>query len=378
MLRGNRLLRSAACLAALASTGSALAAVQTTVIATGLVSPRGIGFAPNGELYVTEAGSGGPGTPCTPPPDPGLPRCYGETGALTRVDTAGAPSPATSWVRVVTGLPSVAAQPPGSGFAQGPADVSFHGMQAHVILGWGGNPALRDGMGPKSNLLGSLLRALPNGRYDVIADITVNEVSDNPAGGAVDTNPYGVVALPGRRVVADAGSNALVEVGPSGSGPTIAATKTLWVAPPVPVPGGTRESVPTSVVQGPDGWLYVGELTGGPFFRGVARVHRVSPDGSMSEVYATGLTAIVDIAFGPDGALYVVEIASGFVAPSGPGPGLGAGRLKRIPPGGGAAEVIVDGLVFPAGVAVGPDGALYVTNRGVAPGGGEVLRITTL
>lgn len=374
MRRGKNLVRVSACIAALASAGSALAGVDTKVIANGLASPRGIGFAPTGELYVTEAGSGGPGTVCTPPPDPGLPRCYGETGALTRIDTSGDIAP----VRVVTGLPSVAAQPPGSGFAQGPVDVSFHGMQAHVILGWGGNPSLRAGMGPKSMMLGSLIRALPNGRYDVITDVTQNEVRDNPAGGNVDTNPYGVVALPGRRVVADAGSNALVEVGPSGSGPTIAATKTLWVAPPVPVPGGTRESVPTSVVQGPDGWLYVGELTGGPFFRGVARVHRVSPDGSMSEVYATGLTAIVDIAFGPDGALYVVEIASGFVAPSGPGPGLGAGRLKRIPPGGGAAEVIVDGLVFPAGVAVGPDGALYVTNRGVAPGGGEVLRITTL
>jgi len=36
---------------------------------------------------------------------------------------------------------------------------------------------------------------------------------------------------------------------------------------------------------------------------------------------------------------------------------------------------VLDGLVFPAGVAVGPDGALYVSNFGIVPGGGEVLRV---
>jgi len=32
-------------------------------------------------------------------------------------------------------------------------------------------------------------------------------------------------------------------------------------------------------------------------------------------------------------------------------------------------------LVFPTSVAVGPDGTLYVTNRGRSVGTGEVLRL---
>lgn len=63
----------------------------------------------------------------------------------------------------------------------------------------------------------------------------------------------------------------------------------------------------------------------------------------------SGLTAVVDIAFEHAGTLYVVEIASGFVPPAGD---------------------------CNPGVAVGPDGALYLTNFGIFPGGGAVLRIT--
>jgi hypothetical protein len=36
----------------------------------------------------------------------------------------------------------------------------------------------------------------------------------------------------------------------------------------------------------------------------------------------------------------------------------------------------LDGLVFPAGVTVGADGAVYLSNFGIFPGGGQVLRVT--
>jgi hypothetical protein len=355
--------------AALALLVSLPAGAQTVqVVAQGLDNPRGLGFAPNGELYVAEAGSGGTGA-CRPSPD-GQPVdvCYGETGALTRIDPQGLLPP----VRVFQNLPSMAAA---GGFAasSGPVDVDFFGMAAYVVMGWGGDPALRNGIGAKSELFGTILRALPNGQYRAVVDVSGNESRHNPAGGRIDSNPYGIAALPGRRVVADAGANALIAFSAS-DGLDNVADHTLAVLPPTAF--GT-EPVPTTVVAGPDGYLYVGQLTGAPFFRGSSTIWRISPQGGAAEPYVTGLTAVVDIAFDHAGTLYVIEIASGFVPPpAGDGnPGVGNGRLLRIRQG-GAPEVLLSGLVFPAGVAVGPDNALYVTNFGIFPDGGQVLRIT--
>jgi sugar lactone lactonase YvrE len=140
---------------------------------------------------------------------------------------------------------------------------------------------------------------------------------------------------------------------------------------------GFREAVPTSVAEGPDGALYVGLLTGFPFNQGTASVLRYESDGSGVSTFASGLTAVVDVAFDAGGALYVLETASGHPGPFPPGPpqpGLGAGRLKRQCPG-GAPELLVDGLTFPGGVAIGADGAAYITNFGTSATAGEVLRL---
>lgn len=328
-------------------------------IATGLSNPRGIAFAPNGALYVVEAGSGGPG-PCIPSPvPPPRQRCFGLTGAVTKI------LPDGSLKRVVTGLPSMAL--PDGTAEGGPARLSFQGAAAYVTMGLGGNPAaVRTALGGQGDLFGTLLRVTPSGKYQVVGDIAAHEATTNPAGGAVDSNPYGVVALAGRRVVADAGANALIEVRADGS------TRTFAVPPALT---GGREAVPTSVTEGPDGALYVGLLTGFPFFRSSASVLRIATDGSGIGTYAAGFTAIVDIAFDAGGALYVLETASGQVPPfPPPNPGLGAGRLKRLCPG-GAPTVLLNGLTFPGGVVIGSDNAAYITNFGTSATAGEVLRL---
>ncbi len=341
---------------ALAPTALSADVGNATTIASGLANPRGIGFAPNGALYVAEAGRGGPG-PCIPSPVfPNPPRCYGETGALTRI------IPGVGFQRVVTGLPSLVL---GNGTVEGgPVDVSFLGSAPTVVIGIGGDPtAVRAALPAKAALLGTMLHATPSGVYKVVADVAAHEVANNPGGGAVDSNPYGVLAQPGRRIVADAGGNSIIEVLANGRTRTFA------------VPGAPgAQTVPTSVAEGPDGAIYVGQLTGFPFFRGAASVLRISSDGGSVTTFASGFTAIVDIAFDTGGALYVLEVASGQVAPfPPPNPGLGIGRLKRQCPG-APPVVLLDGLTFPGGVAIGPDGAAYVTNFGTSASG-EVLRL---
>jgi hypothetical protein len=136
----------------------------------------------------------------------------------------------------------------------------------------------------------------------------------------------------------------------------------LHVFDDIVLPNGTTiDAVPTNMVFGPDGALYVSTLTGVPFPEGAATVWRW--DGVQVTPYAEGLTAAIDLGFGSDGSLYVVEMRSVI--------GL-SGRVLRIAPG-GARTVVADGLDFPTGIAVGHR-AFYVTNHGISPGTGEVLR----
>jgi hypothetical protein len=87
----------------------------------------------------------------------------------------------------------------------------------------------------------------------------------------------------------------------------------------------------------------------------------------------SGFTNIIDLTFGADGSLYVLQISrDGLASPTGPVPGA----LIRIDPVTSMRTTIVsDGLNFPGGVVTGPDGAIYVTNFGTSAGGGQVLRI---
>jgi hypothetical protein len=340
------------------------------VIAQGLDNPRGLNFGPEGNLYVAEAGTGGSG-PCFTTSEPAF-VCYGATGAITRLN----PSVPGSQTRIITGLPSLAPPPGAQGAgarASGPQDVGFQGRgNGYVTIGLGSNPASRIDLGSVGAQFGQLLRFQPNGKYKFDADLAAFEGLANPDGVQIDSNPCGLLRLPGRQVYTDAGGNALNAVAANGSISNLAVFPTRNMQNPFAPPGVMvpMQAVPTTVTTGPDGALYVGQLTGFPFPQGGARVYRVPEAGGTPDIYADGFTNIIDIAFGPDGSLYVLEIyANGLLS------GDETGALIRVAKDGTKTTIASEGLVTPGGVAVGPDGALYVTNHAISPGGGEVLKI---
>jgi hypothetical protein len=141
------------------------------------------------------------------------------------------------------------------------------------------------------------------------------------------------------------------------------------------------------VPVGPDRAYYVGELTGVPFATGAARIYRVV-HGEEPEVFLEGFTTIIDLAFGPDGSLYVLQHSSAgpfFAAP---------GSLVRVAPD-GTRTTILSELTRPTGLVIGRMGhrhghgdvwdddgeeddderlVFYISNRGTSAGIGEVIR----
>jgi glucose/arabinose dehydrogenase len=324
---------------------------QVTVIASGLDNPRGLAFGPEGALYVAEAGEGGDG-PCVPGPFGG-PVCYGPSGAVTRILDG-------EQEQYATGLSSYAS--PEGGQAFGPQDVAFRGRGgAYVPVGVCFQP---------NDSCGRLIHVAASGKWRAVADILAWEIENNPDGAHDgESNPYAALALPGERIVADAAGNTLLRVAPNGQISMLALFPARMVEGPEPGSQILMDSVPTSVAVGPDGAYYVSELTGFPFPLGGARIYRVEP-GETPEIYADGFTNVIDIAFENDGSLLVLEIAKNSMISGDP-----AGALIRLYPDGSRETLLEEGLTSPTAVAIGDDGAIYISNYGQNADIGEVLRI---
>ncbi|HEX7572753.1 MAG TPA: ScyD/ScyE family protein, partial [Bacteroidota bacterium] len=86
----------------------------------------------------------------------------------------------------------------------------------------------------------------------------------------------------------------------------------------------------------------------------------------------TGFTTVLGLAFDQEGRLYVLENTTG-----NPFPTPGTGTIVRLNKG-SKRDTIATGLFLPTAMTMGPDGDLYVSNKGFGPpipGFGEILRI---
>lgn len=339
------------------------------VVMHGLNNPRGLAFGPNGALYVAEAGRGGSG-PCFVNSQQ---VCYGPTGAVGRLYKGRQDT-------VVTGLPSYANS---AGRAEGPNAIAFLGNGgAYVSVGLEADPNVR-ALAPELAGFARLVHVAPTAfvsgkgdpksqqRWDFVADIGTYEIDYNPDCGRIDSNPFDVLATPGAVLVVDAGGNSIVRRDANGDLSTFVAFSSRYTTaagshcPVIPVNTSPSETVPTSIVTGPDGAYYVGQLAGFPLVVGAAKVYRVVP-GSAPTVYYSGFTFIISLAFDAHDNLYVLQHTDGPTAAA-------AGSLIRITPE-GVRTTVINGLIRPTGLAIGADGAIYISHRGISVATGEVLR----
>jgi hypothetical protein len=344
------------------------------VVAAQLRNPRGMAFAADGTLYVAEAGRGGRNCVTVGEGEETFEMCFGNTAAITRVRSG-------RQQRVITGLPSVAGKD-GEG-AGGAQDVAVTRAGNLVVL-MGGDGGLRDrrqmitAFGANARLFGTMLSGPPTGDLSISRDLTRFETLNNPDGEpaerhGIHSNPYGVL-LDGRdRIVADAGANAIIRFRPGRKGQVLATMQGPRMTNPFDGSTMRAQWVPTSVVKGPDGAYYIGELTGFPFEKGKARVWRMVP-GREPQVFARNLTNIVDLAFDRAGNLLVLEIAKEGLIAAEMG-GDPSGRLVRLNRNGTRTTLASKGLVLPTSVAVAPNGDIYVANDGLNPGDGKIVKL---
>lgn len=199
------------------------------------------------------------------------------------------------------------------------------------------------------------------------------------------SNPYHLAALSGNEaLVADAAGNALLWGKSNG--------EVDWVAvltPPTDESGDYRvlktladgtdcyvQPVPTSVAIGPDGAYYVGELTGATaegLHVGLSRVWRIEPGArnvvcpsAACEVVISGMTSVIDLAFGPDGKLYVLEYdENSWLAPFIPSVPLGGGTINRCDVDTGRCDAVVQGLTLPGAITFDKWGDLGIVENNI-------------
>lgn len=283
-------------------------------------------------------------------------------------------------------------------------DAVFPGITDLGPIGRGSWWAVRGAPdGQQGTDTGQGLYRVTRGNVRKLANLFEFEVANNPAppAGAPESNPFDVYSLDGgHALVVDAAANDLLRVDGKGAVEVVAvfpvemvSTADLKALLGCPGSGAGQcftppmlpaQPVPTSVAVGPDGYYYVGELKGFPAPQNESRIWRIAPWASWAQcpdadcelVFDGGFTSIIDLAFGPDGLLYVVELDenSWFAANLPPSARLG-GTINACDVEAPACFEVAAGMPLPTAITFGTDGTLWSTENGPVPGMATVVEV---
>lgn len=361
--RGLRLLAAMGVLSSLLLAGvpgaHASAASTVSTVATGLENPRGLKFGPDHRLYVAEGGLGGSRSTvgqCTQVPDVG-PYTGGFTSRISSINVN-----TGSRRTVVDGLASSQTSAASGGFVSGVADVAFIDHQLYALMAGAG---CSHGL---ANTVNAVLR-VNDGHAEQIVNLSqflMNNpvVHPNPGDFEPDGTWYSMVNV-GERLYA---------VEPNHGEVDVITPETGQIGRLIDVSASQGHVVPTSITFA-DRAFYLGNLgVFAPGAQGHVGVDRLSRSGRLT-VLASGLTAVTGVAVHDD-HIYALEAFTGFFAPA---PNVAqTGTVVRLNRRTGKWDPVVTGLSFPTAMTFGPDGNLYISNKGFGQPtntSGEVTRV---
>ncbi len=340
----------------LSKTLGANAAATVSVFATGLNNPRGLTFGPDGYLYVAEGGTGGDDSTsgqCDQVIPPVGPYKSGMTARISKI------SPGGVRTTVVDSLPSSQTSPALGRLVSGVADVAFVGNTLYAIFAGAG---CSHGIASVPN---GVIRVNSNGTWSMIADLSTYQRSHPVAHPeADDFEPdgtwYSMISVRGSLYAVEPNHGEMVRIDP----------RTGSIRRIIDISASQGHIVPTALAY--HGNFFVGNLNTFPIVEGSSKVFKITPSGQI-KVWIADLTTVLGVTFDREGRMYVLENTTG-----NPEPTPGTGMVLRVGRS-GRRDTVATGLFLPTALTFGPDGNLYVSNKGFGPpaiGGGEILKIT--